>query len=250
MIRSFGALAPEYDRLRANADLELRARLTLEACVPPWSGTALDVGCGTGTLLASLRRRRPDLTLIGADLSAAMLHQAARGATGRTLLLRANARGIPLPAQVVDLACYSLSLHHLGDESLALAEAARVLRPGGWITIWTLAPSHIRGHYLNQFFPSVRDLDLARFTPAESLGSALSGLGFKSVTWREIWQGRRQTWAQLLERVERRFISTLWLLAEAEYQNGLERIRARAQAEPAAAFESQMGWVLLQARRA
>src|SRR5215475_4241463 len=45
-------------------------------CVPVGAASLLDAGCGTGNLLAAIRRRRRDIALHGTDFSEAMLRRA------------------------------------------------------------------------------------------------------------------------------------------------------------------------------
>ncbi|MFN2593470.1 MAG: class I SAM-dependent methyltransferase [Actinomycetota bacterium] len=108
---------PVHDRV-----VELATRITPNASV------ILDVGCGTGQLLARLQDSFPDAHLLGVDAAPAMANSCnARGfpsATGR-------AEQLPFRSESVDLALSTMSLHHWTDQSLGLSEARRVLRLGG-----------------------------------------------------------------------------------------------------------------------
>lgn len=107
----------------------------------PGKGTVLDVGTGPGVLLAELARLRPDLELIGVDLSADMVSVAQQNlapyaprATARV----ADVAALPLPDGSIDLAVSSLSSHHWADIDAAVAELARVLRPGGTAYVYDM----------------------------------------------------------------------------------------------------------------
>ncbi len=93
----------------------------------------LDAGCGTGWLAAGLRRARPDLLVIGADLSAGMLGRAR--AAGAWPLLQADAGRLPVAGESVDLVVARGVLHHLPVVAAALGEWRRVLRPGGAVVL-------------------------------------------------------------------------------------------------------------------
>lgn len=89
----------------------------------------LDVGCGTGQSLRIYRRQADfyvgiDLSLGALGLAAGRFHQASWS--------QADALRLPFRAGSFDVVAFSSVLHHIGDRAGALAEARRVLRPGGW----------------------------------------------------------------------------------------------------------------------
>jgi ubiquinone/menaquinone biosynthesis C-methylase UbiE len=99
----------------------------------------LDVGCGTGRLLASLHGAWPGMKLTGIDLSAPYLAEARRliGRTARVKLEEAAAEALPFDDASLDLVVSSFLLHELPEKIRAqsLAEMARVLKPGGLLVI-------------------------------------------------------------------------------------------------------------------
>ncbi|TAJ81766.1 class I SAM-dependent methyltransferase [Reyranella sp.] len=99
----------------------------------------LDVGCGTGRLLAFLHSAWPGMRLTGIDLSAPYLEEARRliGRTARVKLLEATAEALPFDDASLDLVVSSFLLHELPKKIRAevLAEMARVLKPGGLVAI-------------------------------------------------------------------------------------------------------------------
>ena len=98
----------------------------LLALLPP-DALVADLGCGPGRHLQELGRR--GLRAVGVDLSAGMLAVA----RGRGSVVQGDLRALPLRTGAVDgvWSCYALL--HLDGPGLqqALAEAVRVLRPGG-----------------------------------------------------------------------------------------------------------------------
>jgi SAM-dependent methyltransferase len=83
----------------------------------------LDVGCGIGRFGAALGTR---LDWIGLDESPGQLADCVRRP-----VVRADARHLPLAEGSVGAVTMLWMLYHLDDPRLALAEARRVLRPGG-----------------------------------------------------------------------------------------------------------------------
>ena len=100
---------------------------------------ALDVGCGTGRLLAFLHEAWPGLRLTGLDLSAPYLAEARRlvGRTARVKLIEAAAEVLPFDDASLDLVVSSFLMHELPKKirSEVIAEMARVVKPGGLVVI-------------------------------------------------------------------------------------------------------------------
>lgn len=99
----------------------------------------LDVGCGTGRLLAFLHAAWPGLRLTGLDLSSPYLEEARRviGRTARVKLIEGAAEKLPFDDASLDLVVSSYLLHELPPAVRAktLAEMARVARPDGLVVI-------------------------------------------------------------------------------------------------------------------
>lgn len=105
-------------------------------------GVHLDIGTGTGRILTVLAKRVD--RSIGIDNSRAMLaiarDQTARaGLTGASLRL-ADMYALPLAERSVDLVTVHMVLHYADTPERVVAEAARVLRPGGRLIIVDFAP--------------------------------------------------------------------------------------------------------------
>jgi SAM-dependent methyltransferase len=98
--------------------------------------TVLDLGSGGGIdVLLSAKRVGPTGKAYGLDMTDEMLalaraNQAKAGVTN-VEWLRGQIESIPLPAETVDVVISNCVINLSGDKSAVLAEAARVLKPGG-----------------------------------------------------------------------------------------------------------------------
>ncbi len=99
----------------------------MEQLLPQGPGTLLDIACGTGIVTRGLLR--PERTVLGVDRSSGMLGLAARRVPGGVVC--GDAARLPLASDSVDAVVIVWLLHLLPDPAAVLAEAARVLRPGG-----------------------------------------------------------------------------------------------------------------------
>jgi len=93
------------------------------------SDLVVDVGAGTGALLEEIRSAAPAARTVTLDASAQML-QVARTRRGASAVL-ADALALPLADECASAVILAYVLFHLPDPVRTLAEAARVLRPGG-----------------------------------------------------------------------------------------------------------------------
>jgi len=108
----------------------------LDATLPEGAPVVVDVGCGDGALVRHLARR--GATAIGVEIGAEPLARArAHTPVGDERYEHGGAQALPLDDASADAVVFSNSLHHVPGELLdtALAEAARVLRPGGLLYV-------------------------------------------------------------------------------------------------------------------
>jgi ubiquinone/menaquinone biosynthesis C-methylase UbiE/DNA-binding transcriptional ArsR family regulator len=144
----FASSAGQWDRLR---DELFGDRFHLAAFAafakPDW--TVGDLGCGTGRASEALA---PFVgRVIAVDASAAML-QAARKRLqefDNVELRRGDLEALPIDDAQLDAATLMLVLHHVTEPARALAEVARVLKPGGLLIVVDMLP-HDREHYRQQ----------------------------------------------------------------------------------------------------
>jgi ubiquinone/menaquinone biosynthesis C-methylase UbiE len=143
-IRYFEGHAAEWDAIRslhvAEAEVEAAiGRLLGEASL----GRLVDVGTGTGRMLELLAPRAK--SAVGIDRSPEMLRFARAKLSAQDELAKAELRqgdmyALPLEDRSADLVILHLVLHYAQQPAAAVAEAARLLGPGGRLLIADFAP--------------------------------------------------------------------------------------------------------------
>jgi len=146
----------------------------------------IDIGCGPGTAARTAARQCADVT--GVDPAPEMLRlgrwiTAARRITNVTFR-EGRAEALPLPDASVTVAWALSSVHHWPDRAAGLAEAARVLAPGGRILLAErLVKPGARGHAVH---------GLSR-DEGSRLAADLAAAGFTRASCDTRKAGRRRT---------------------------------------------------------
>lgn len=148
--------------------------------VIPWAldgitltGEVLELGCGAGVLGQELLTRFPSIRLTATDVDPLMVETARRRLApfvDRVEVRQADATELPFPDGRFDAVMSFIMLHHTMQWERALAEATRVLRPGGHLIGYDVvdsAPARIF-HRL--------DLSAHRLATATSLRERLAQL--------------------------------------------------------------------------
>jgi ubiquinone/menaquinone biosynthesis C-methylase UbiE len=109
----------------------------LETLVPLQGARLVEAGCGAAPLARELLRRHPDAELVGLEVDERQLAKNLLAPAERLRFERAGAQDIPFADARFDGALMLKSLHHVPMPLMdrALAELARVLRPGGWLYV-------------------------------------------------------------------------------------------------------------------
>ena len=106
-------------------------------------GSVLDVGCGTGIFAARLDRELVPGGVIGCDLSAGMLAEAAARSRG-VGWVRGDSARLPVRTAGVDAVVCTQAFHFF-DQPAAWAEFRRVLTPGGLALVGMMNPKTAAG---------------------------------------------------------------------------------------------------------
>ena len=141
---SFRRQGADWDEMRA-LDLPAAAvEFALLSLIPEDAGRLIDIGTGTGRLLELLAPRISQG--LGVDASKQMLALArsrlSRADLAHCAVRQADMYRLPLFDAGYDVALLHMVLHYAESPESVLAEAVRVLRPGGMLLVVDLAPHH------------------------------------------------------------------------------------------------------------
>ncbi len=120
-------------------------RLALAEMAPGPEDDVLEIGFGGGALLAMILTATRG-QVVGVDISRAMAARARRRFRGeyRLQLIEASVEALPLETASVDKACSVNNIYFWPDPAAGMSELARVIRPGGTLTIAFEPPEELR----------------------------------------------------------------------------------------------------------
>jgi SAM-dependent methyltransferase len=158
-----------------------RAVLPRLLALTPQKGKVLDAGCGAGTTLAFLARKRPQVRLYGVDFDRERICDAQKVCAPHKniTLIFGDVAKTRLPENL-DVICCSELLEHLPNPSLVVRKLSHAMKPGGHLLLHT---PHIPKHYsLKPSHPRWKDPGHFRdgFT-AEELKAILTSAGLQVV---------------------------------------------------------------------
>lgn len=144
----------------------------------------LEIGCGSGAMAAEVLRARPDVErYVATDVDPAMVALARRQLAGfgdRADAQEVDAAGLPFADASFDVVVSWLMLHHTITWEQVLADAVRVLRPGGLLAGYDL-PDSRRSRLVHRLTRST-----VRMVAPDELAAELEGLGLGDVTVRPL----------------------------------------------------------------
>jgi demethylmenaquinone methyltransferase/2-methoxy-6-polyprenyl-1,4-benzoquinol methylase len=204
----FDAIAPRYDLLNhvlsAGMDRGWRDRAVDALSLSP-GARVLDLCTGTGDLAMAIVHRTNGATVIGVDFAGEMLRLARTKVADASLerrirLVRGDATSIPIPDSSCDAATIAFGIRNVAEPQRALAELARVIRPGGRLAILEFGEPRIPGirtlysWYFRYVLPLVGRViskhqsaysylpaSVGTFPPPSEFSSILAATGFSQV---------------------------------------------------------------------
>lgn len=177
-VTTFGRWAREGRAGRMGASHAPRAGQALDRLPVPVGGRAIDLGCGEGWASRRLAERvGPSGEVVGLDGAADMLALARAQPRAGLRYVQGDLLALPLPEAWADVA-FSMEALYYVDLDAALAEAFRVLRPGGVLCACT---DFYTEHDASHAWPHELDLRMDLRARAAWI-AAFRNAGFEAVT--------------------------------------------------------------------
>lgn len=170
----FAGMAADWDRLRQE-QYGRRFDVAAAFALLPSSATVVDLGCGTGQLIADIAPFAE--AVIGVDTSPQMLKAARRHLSGleNVELLQGELAELPIDSGACDAATCVLALSYVEDPVAVICEMKRILKPGGRAVVVDLL-----AHDRNDFRRQMGQRHLG-FSPRQ-IRQWLAGAGLADVT--------------------------------------------------------------------
>lgn len=179
-----------YDKTREPVGMEIIVGCMAQAPTALDQTTVLDAGCGTGSYSQALLRYVGKIEAV--DLNEGMLEVAGQKLSeaqeeGRISFHSSMIDELPFEGDIFDGVMINQVLHHLPDDASegfpahrrVFEEFARVLKPGGTLTVNTCSQQQLHdGYWYYALIPQAAETLRRRFAPIERLTEILQELGF------------------------------------------------------------------------
>ena len=208
----FDGIAERYDLvnrvLTAGGDRRWRRRAA-RMLAPEDGSQILDLATGTGDLALAVLAEAPGARVVGVDPSPAMLDRAREkmrraGVSDSVVLELGEGESIPADDGAFDGACVGFGIRNVSDRPRALAELARVVRPGGRVVILELTEpksgvlAPLARAYIHRGVPRIGALlsgareyrylesSIAAFPPPAEFAGMMESAGFEGLEARPL----------------------------------------------------------------
>jgi SAM-dependent methyltransferase len=249
---------PANRRTYSGRDADVTWAELIRGLVHPEGAVVVDIGCGGGTYTrawSQLGARR----VIGVDSSAPVLGSAREdhGALPGVEFRLGDASDTGLPAGEADVVFERALVHHVADLAPVVAEARRLLRPGGTYLVQDRtpgdvalpgSPEHPRGWFF-AVFPRLLDVENGRRRSTDAVTAQLVAGGLTEVSTSSLQEVRRRYGARedyLAEVRNRTGRSILHELDDDELDHLVDELRRRL---PEGPLVEQDRWTIWAARR-
>jgi ubiquinone/menaquinone biosynthesis C-methylase UbiE len=226
-------MAARYDAGRA---LPLSSIDGWRVVLAPYLSTSelpvLDLGSGTGLWSEALAEWF-DASIVGVEPSEAMRREAAaKSLPPDVSIVGGVAEHVPLRDHSCECAWLSTVLHHIQDLRACARELHRVVREKGSLLIRNSFGDRLEHITWLRYFPAARLVASRRWPTVDATAEAFATEGFEVKALRSVPELVAPDLAAYYERIRVRANSTLTLISDQEFQEGLAELRRVADVKP------------------
>jgi ubiquinone/menaquinone biosynthesis C-methylase UbiE len=224
---NYDKIANEYNQRYPSTQQWERGQALLQLARQHKAVSILEVGSGTGYWLGLLSQVTP--SIFGMDFSMGMLQESKKSA-GLLKLTRATALRLPYQNESFDLIYCVDAIHHFGDHRAFIAEAFRVLKPGGALAVIGHDPheTNASNWYIYNYFDGVYDTDIRRYPSGASVIKWMAEAGLQNISSQAVEHINSLHVGESVLKdpfIKHNATSQLALLSEDAYREGLEKIK-------------------------
>lgn len=223
---NYDEIASQYNQRYPASQYWQRGQALLALAGRVRAKTILEVGSGTGFWLNLLSQT--GAKLFGLDYSMGMIRQA-KGQPAPLSLTRGLGTHLPYLSSTFDLVYCVDAIHHFGDQRAFIADAFRLLKPGGALAVIGHDPHIGSSHwYIYEYFDSVYETDLRRYPSGSSVVQWMQQKGFQEVSSSTVEEIRNIHVGEAVLKdpfLKQDATSQLALLDLKSYETGMDRIR-------------------------
>lgn len=184
----------------------------------------IEIGCGTANYLIDILKTLPGNIYKGFDLSKEML-KIAKSKTDKAEFSLANAdEDFPFRDKSADAAYLVDVIHHIVDYNNFFKECNRILKMGGILLIVTDTQNDFYRRSGTKYFPETLRVELERYPELTQLNQYAISHSLLLKTIKHIEQSSEID-DDLISKIEKKRSSSLRLIPEKAFQEGLERMK-------------------------
>lgn len=235
----YARIASTYDRFRGSESetVTLWVPMLRKFGEIEKGSRVLDLGCGTGRFARRLARIG---TVTGLDRSAEMLREA-RSKPGPRWVM-GDAASLPFRDGSFDCALAVMVFHQFDRKVPVVREIRRV---ASRVVVVTVDMQRREANVLDEAFPHLAEVDRRRFPRIGDLERLLERAPYGSVSVHREVLHRRSRPEDLIEKVRNKYISTLDLLPEGEFRQGLEFLERELPTRHPDGYEQDLAFTFL-----
>ena len=197
--------------------------------IPPSEITGIiDLGFGTGRFSGALAKGF-SAHVLGIDPSEKMLSQVRRKAVPENVaFVQGSGEVLEVPAGSVDLIFLSMVFHHLPNPKQTVAEAFRVLRPGGFVAVRNGTRDQAASYPYHPFFRGFAALAKRHLPSSLDIEASFSQAGFQEMAHEVVLTAVAPNWASFVQKTALKANSLIARLRATDFEDGMIALQAHA----------------------